>query len=342
MGINQSKEKITRTDILNQIDIEVENETKNITEVLNESVTNISMSVVNETASKINNAVGGGNNLLLKNVNIDGVLNINQEVNIEATTQAVIQLIQDSSALNDMASQMIQDISNKVENDNELNSTIQQVTAVNQSKKDEGGIASMVKMVTDVLNTALTPGSKMTESNYTNIKNTVKQKLSNTTINKNDIKNIVKNSIENNIKNINESTCQTSVSAANNMELNGVNIGANGKATLDQITSVTAFNSCLISTLNTAEISSKIANTSSTTNKNETTNKNKTTAGVSQAATVTQSEELNDFILSAITNVTDSMTSGSIGSIICGLFCLIYYIIIAGAIGYFAYKRMGN
>lgn len=325
--------KITETDIRNEISLEIKNSNENITRILNEtinkSVTNITSQVTNDIIQQ----TSAVNDMRLGNITAGkkAKINISQKADVNAVNSAVMKIVSDSSATNKLATQLQEEISNKIKNDNELQASLQAANQIAQIEKDAGGVESLVRSAMDAvksLGNSLT-GTETKEESKTKIVNQMGFKIDNRNYNENDIKKKVENSVTNIINNLSANKCKISNSATNVLSAFNVVAEEQGEIIIEQASSVKALNKCVIDTMNVAQLVSDISNVGLTESKTDTSNSNKASGSMDTKNTITQEKsydsKLNfDFISDIFKYMKDIVLYIVIGLI---LILVVYFII---------------
>lgn len=245
MGGKQSSE-IIKPDIINAIDTEITNLTKNVTKLLNETITKTTMSVVNTNSQQIEQTTAGGNiftagNLILKNSTFD----VNQSVSIKSVNTAIANMTQDASAMADLATKINSAVIDKVINDSTMQQSLQSLSNLQNAKSTAGGLNDMINNVTTMIGDVLKPGDTMTTEKYGNITNQTIAKLSNTTLNENNIKSIITNNITNSISQLNSGICKIQTTGFNEINYNNIEL-ENSTFKQGQVYNVDALNNCVL------------------------------------------------------------------------------------------------
>ena len=109
----------TRVEVSNKINTEIQNITSNINKVLNETCTSTVSNIVNENATQIKQSTAASNKMDLGEIELSGDadIDITQKADIDATSKAIITIISSTEQMSKMASQMAQDMANKLQND---------------------------------------------------------------------------------------------------------------------------------------------------------------------------------------------------------------------------------
>jgi len=320
-------ENITKNDIESELKVELTNQTTNLSNILNEQITNISTSIVNKTVSTISQGTGGQNDLKIGNIfaGDDTVLDLNQTIDIQATNQAVIEILTVADTKNSFASDIISQLQNKTANNSDITASMQSIAALTKGLDDAGGLASMLKTLTDTL-----PWNQpISQKNILTLKNAVDIEITNTTLNQTTINNIIKNTISNSISNMNAASCNISVNANNRMIIDNIELENSGKVTIKQVQSIIALNSCVNKLVNSSRLINEIASTVKTSASNETENKTKVSAAAVATGSITnieiQRDAVGDTIKSLFTNPSTLLTIVCVGILVlCCIFGFLY------------------
>ena len=334
MGGSESKQ-ITRTEVTNEINVTIENETQNLTKIFNETVNSSSASVVNSIASTIKINTSAGNTAKMGNLVASGPgssIDIEQNATVVAQNSAIMQIIQDSSQLAKMASQIGSDLTNATQNNSAAKASMDTLNTLKQSTTDGGGIEGMVnaamKAISD-LGGALT-GAKSTSEATTMIKNQMSTNIKNKTTNSSDITNKIKNSTDTMVKNITENTCNFDTNATNNLDI--ANAIATGGASIKvaQRVSITAFNSCVISAMNTSKLVSDLTGVQSNKVGNTTTNTNKAESDLKAKNEVDQSKKSVSALTDAFTALTSTGMYLMVGGVVLVIIIAAIFLLMGG------------
>jgi hypothetical protein len=155
-------------------------------------------------------------------------------------------------------------------------------------------------------------GAKTSSEQVTMIKNSLSTKVSNTTINKNNISNEIVNKIKTGIENINEQSCELKTDASNVIKADEVTAGDGGVIKLGQSSVVTAAINCILGAVNASTMGTDIANSIGAVSSSDTTNANKTDSKVKTENDVSKTVEKGSAIMDSVdTAVT---TAGSVAN----------------------------
>lgn len=320
MGNGDSKpasKTISRTDIQTHIDTEIKNHTENITNIMTKTINDTTMSVINKNATKIQ-GVTSATNLMdfgkLTATGKDSVIDINQTVSVNALIAASVNLVSDTKAQATLATQMASDLKNKVGNDNAMSASMEAINKIADAQKSAGGPEALVDSVMSTiggLGSSLS-GAKTSSEQVTMIKNSLSTKVSNTTINKNNISNEIVNKIKTGIENINEQSCELKTDASNVIKADEVTAGDGGVIKLGQSSVVSAAINCILGAVNASTMGTDIANSIGAVSSSDTTNANKTDSKVKTENDVSKTVEKGSAIMDSVdTAVT---TAGSVAN----------------------------
>ena len=312
-----AKKTISKTDIQTHINTEIKNHTENITKIMTKTVNDTTMSVINKNATKIQGTTSATNLMDFGNLNATGagsVIDINQTVSVEALITASVNLVSDTKAQASLATQMASDLKNKVGNDNAMSASMEAINKIADAQKSAGGPEALVDSVMSTiagLGDSLS-GAKSESQQLTMIKNSISTKVSNTSINKNDITNEVVNKIKTGIENINEQSCELNSSAGNTLKAGDITASDGGVIKLGQSAVVKAAIKCIMGAVNASSMGTDIANKIGAATTNDTTNANKTDTAVKTANDVSKTVEKGSAIMDSVDNAVT--TAGSVAN----------------------------
>ena len=242
---------VVRNTVKNKINIEIENVSKSLTSIVNET----SNKVVNEMTQKMSAAIkqktGGANTIAadsLVAVGEGSSVDIDQQAEVEAKNQALIQILQSGEAMNELANQMISKFNEKIDQDAAAKASMDTVNSLKEKEKKGGGpeglVDSVVGMVKDVTK-SLTGGSS-SSINETSIENEIRQKMRQESVVENYVKNSVANEIRTTINQETAATCEFDTNATNIINVKDILAAQGAKIKVKQRVSVKAFNDCII------------------------------------------------------------------------------------------------
>lgn len=325
MGGSQSK--VTEIDVRNELKMEIENTTKNITKIMNETINTVTTNMVLDTTTEVLQSNAGSTLLEIGDIKQRGKskININQKVSVKAINSAVLKIVQSNDAMTKLATQFQDQIINKIKNDNEMKGELEAINKIKQLEKDAGGLESLVRNIMDTANNIMKSltGTSTKEDVKTRIKNEMNLKFKNDTLNQNDIIKKVQNTIENNMKNVSKQTCKFDTKGESIIRIRNIEQDDNSELTIGQSVAVEALNKCIIDTLNTNGIVQDMSTTGFTTSSSDTANTNKQEAKMKTDNTIVK-EKINETAFDFIKQFKDLIVYGGIA--IAGV--LILYIVI--------------
>ena len=309
---NKDSTKI-KQEISNKINTEIVNITSNINKVLNDTSTSTVSNIVNENVSQIKQSTAASANMKIGDINISGDsdIDISQKVDVEATTKAIINIISSTEQMSKMANQMAQDMANKLQNDSAMQAALTAASKLKESEKDAGGPEAMVNKVMESVSKMMSAGNTSEKDIETSIRNEMNMKITNTTINENEIRNIVKNHVANNITKVNKQSCDIQVSGQLNQDIGNINASGRGKLKITQTVLIKAFNDCIITAMDTQKLTSDITGLQTTKTSSDTANTNKQDGGMKADTEVTKETEKSSAIMASVDNLVD--TAGEVG-----------------------------
>lgn len=260
MGGGKDKSEI-KTIIKNELDVEITTETKNLNKIVNESITNITTNMVQTAAASIKQTTAGSNTISTGALVArgGGKVDISQQAKVEAENKAIIQIVMSADSMAKLGNDIINDITNKVKNDQAAKQSMESLAKIGELTKDAGGVEAMVDKIAGMAQNMMksaTGGSKE-ESSTTEITNSIKTKLKNTTTNSSDIKNAITTNITNDMKMAAKAKCDMNTSSGNVLNASTILAeGTDSEIKVKQEVNVKSFNDCFIK----LEMGTKIAN----------------------------------------------------------------------------------
>lgn len=332
MGGKSSKQ-VTTTDIQTHIETEIKNETMNMTKIINETITTTTMNAVNEIAMEIETKINAGNTLQVADMTADGagsVIDINQAITVESISKSIANIQQDAGAIAKLASQMTNDVSNKLTNDSAAQASMKQVAALNEAKSTAGGLNDMLANVTNMMTSVLTQGVPCDKKNETKIKTSMKISILNRTVNNTDIANIIKNNFNSNVTQKTLGSCKIDISATNMIKANNMTATNGGKISVKQNAEVKSLSNCIIGAVQTSKLIQDITTGTTNANKSDTSNKNSASGSMDSTTTITRKEVTEDGFGKMISNFSPAGIIGALGSggIICIGGCIFICVIL--------------
>ena len=328
MGGSQSK--VTEIDIRNELKMEIDNTTKNITKIMNETINNVTTNMVLDTTTEVLQSNAGSTILEIGDIIQKGKsrININQKVSVKAINSAVLKIVQSNDAMTKLATQFQDQIINKIKNDNEMKGELEAINKIKQLEKDAGGVESLVRNIMDTANNIMKSltGTSTKEDVKTRIKNEMNLKFKNETLNQNEIIKKVQNTIQNNMKNVSKQTCKFDTKGESIIRIRNIVQDENSDLTIGQSVAVEALNKCIIDTLNTNGIVQDMSTTGFTVSSSDTANTNKQDTKMKTDNTVVK-EKINETAFDFLKQFKDIIIYGGIAIAVIAILFIVYKLI---------------
>lgn len=256
---SQIKQQIT-----NEMSMEITNITKNINNVTNSATHELAQEIKNKAEAKVEIVTSGSNIVRMGKVSITGKskVNIEQDMKVVAVSNAFIKILTDTSQKQDTINNMADKIKNKIDNDANLKQDVDFLAKVGKSSSDNGGPEGMVNALADTVKTLLSSvsGSSSSSNSETNIRNTIKTKLNNTTINETNTSNIISTSIKNSMEQLGEGVCKQDTAGLNLVDVADLSVGSYGEFNVNQKMDISSFSSCIIDLQLGSKLTSALTN----------------------------------------------------------------------------------
>ena len=170
----EQKQQITN-EVNNNISIQIKNINKNITETINSTINKTTSNMVIKNAANISSSNSASNSIKTQTIELSGngnTIDVNQKASTASQLTAAQSISSDISQRQKLASDIKNDLSNNIKNDNSLKSSISSSSALQNLQKDGGGIESIVNNVLSSLTSIVGGGGTSTENEVKSIINT--------------------------------------------------------------------------------------------------------------------------------------------------------------------------
>lgn len=333
----------TKVIIRNEINTEIQNTTSNINKILNETMNTTVSNIVQKNATEIKMSTSAGNTASFGDIELTGDvdIDISQKAIVEATSKAIISLVQSTEQLAELASQMQQDIANKLKNDSGMKAAMDAAAKLKEAEKQGGGPEQMVDSILKTVKDMTRVGGSSSNKTTQDIKNSIMMKIKNTTINENNINNIVKNHIENNITKVNASSCNIDVSGSNVLTFSKIKASGNAKLKVSQELLITAFNDCVIEQLDTTTLTTKVTDLKTTKSEADTANISKVDSELKAKTELEKTKEAESGIMKSVDNLVDNVADVSKSAIAGSTIILIVGVVAVGIVAVIFLKSGG-
>ena len=277
-GQPSAEQKTTITNkVNNEINVRITNHNENITKTLNSTVNDTSNTMIAQHTSNTSSTVGGSNSasgtLTIKGNN--NKIDLNQKVSVSAQIASAQKITTDITLMNQLIANASNDIQNKVKTDSSVQADIKASAALNNIKKDGGGLEGIVNNVLSSLTSLVGQGPPPSNTTVDSVINTcINTAISNTTINETDTKTIVENYMKNIVDASATITCKQITTGSNSINQDINVLGDNNIGGIDQSNDVTGLGSCIQTAVNTEHLTSLLSAVAVTKTTNDTANTN--------------------------------------------------------------------
>lgn len=324
-----------KTIIKNKIQIEIDNTTKNITRIMNKTITNVTNEMTQSASAEVSQTTGGSNTFSADSLVAKGKGSKNtfeQDLKVSAVNNALISILQDGQQMQEMANKMAQDVKNKTQQDAEAKAAMDTTSKIGQLSKENGGPEGVVNKLADMvggMTKSLTGGSTDSKTD-TQIENDIRQSIKNTTINENDISTIIESSIKSSVNQNTAAACKLNTTASNVISVKDILAIDGGENEVKQKVDITAVNTCIINLQIGSKMATQLSGGFSTTTSSETKQEGKAESKLKAESEITKTTIQE----SAIMNTVDGIVGvvGGWGS----MFMIVAGIAVLGAIFLFA------
>jgi hypothetical protein len=322
-------ESEVKTIIRNQINVEIENSTKQITNVINETSQEVVNKMTQEIASSVTQKTGASNTIAADTIAAIGpgsTLTIEQQAEVEAKNNALIQILSSADSMTKMANQMTAAVQDKITQTAAAKQSMDTVAKIGELQKTGGGPEGMVDSIAGMVGGMMksATGSSSSSKSTTEITNEIKTKLINSTEITNNVSSIVKNKIENAINQKTSATCNFDTTATNTINVKDILAAGGGTISLKQKVSVKAFNDCIQKLSIGTKIVEDLASTYTVEKKSDTTQKAESVSELKSESAITKTTIQESAIMSTIDNLISGITGVmSSGLIIGGIIVVI-------------------
>ncbi len=241
----------TIQNIKNEITTTVKNINEQIANITNKSINSISNTYINSEKNNVDVKSAATNYLELVGVTIGegAYLQNQQKADVSVITQAVMNLQKDTEAQTNMMTDITNDITTKIKNDNNLSSQMDAVNKLLMSNNVEGEINNIVDKVAKTADNAVNAltGRSVDKNTEQNAINTIRNAVINETHTETNINNIIENYFNTKVENLSASNCIYVNAAANQAIIRNTIIAPGARIINNQVAAVSALNDCIIS-----------------------------------------------------------------------------------------------
>jgi hypothetical protein len=331
-GKNRSEIK---TQITNELSTEINNKTRNINRVTNSSTTELIQNIKSQAEATVDSTIGGSNNTEVNNLTIaaGGRVNLVQSLKINAVQKALIDILTDTSILQNNANDLANKIKNDVANSLQLKQDVEFLAKIGSYSSNNGGPEAIAESLAGVVETWIqsTSGQSNTNITETEVRNLVRTTINNEVINENEVNTKISTSIQNNMSQLANAGCNLRTTAGNNIDIKNLIVGEDALYNNEQIIDISSFTSCIIKLNLASSIVSELTNnfvvdtSSNTDNNQDVDTKAKLSGTIETISEITSS--ISDAFNNLVNNIGDVV--GSWIYIVGGIVGVIILIILA-------------
>ncbi len=246
-----SKDKtVTKQDITNAINNSVENVNKQVVRMLNSSMTSITTNVINDQKANMDTRSGAGSNTRVDSIIIKngGSVDINQQASLISMANAILNITQDTTLLNQITTDIINDVASNIKQNTQLSDDLKAVNAIEKSKEVDGEVNNLINTVGDAVKGLIDTGRDKIDS--TTINNKINNEIRNSTYFETDINNVLKNVFNTTVSSNLINNCLSNSSSFNNLDLKTINVEGSGSTLhITQESLLNNFYGCYITSL---------------------------------------------------------------------------------------------
>lgn len=320
MGGSQNNSTYIKNEISQELSIMVSNSSTTLSKVINETISNVSTKIAQEQVAQIKQQIGFSN---LFNVAGDAVFDgpgtnftLDQQGAILAESSAVANMVQNASALQEMASKAAASLLQEQAARNEIQQSATQLAKISETASNGGGpegmLNSLTSMVTGMIHdmTSIGGSQSISQTQITEIKSKVNTELKSTVLSESYLSNLLKTTIEQSFSQSSSAECQQIIRAEN-----AINFGRNltvkngASVNLKQAATINDLRKCIM-TLNTgAKIATEIGVSSEFMGSNSQSTGTSTSQSAAQSGEISTSHTSTSGIMHAFENLFDNISS---------------------------------
>jgi hypothetical protein len=331
-----------RTTISNEISVEIKQRTENINKIVNKSTSSIVTELQQTASATVDMITAGSTTLVAKSLTATGggVVDLEQQAKVDAVNNAIIKVVMDAKAMQEIGSKVIADVKTQVKNDQAAQQSLDALAKIGELSKKSGGPEGMLDSLTGMvkdMTRSLTGGSS-SEKQTTEIRNKVKSAFESITVTSNDITNAIETNITNKMAQAAEAKCNIKTTASNTISVDNIAASEGGTIKVKQAVSVKAFNDCFIDLNMGGAIANTLTNGFKTTTAAETENKQSAKQELKSESEISKQQIQESAIMSSFDNLVGAV-GGLLGSwiyIVGGIILLVVlvvgYLFASGAI----------
>ncbi len=262
IGLLGKSKTVSKQDIKNTIQSEVDNVNRQVMTTINEAMTSIATNVINNQETSIKNSNQAGSVSTIKSINVvnGGTLDIDQQSNLIAKANAILSVTQDTTLLNKMTQDIVNAASSKISQNTDLTENLKAVNALEKSKEIDGEVNNLVDKVGGAIQGAIDVGRDKIDE--TSIANNISNTIRNSTYFENNFTNVINNIVNTSISSNLLNHCISSSTSFNSFDIGTINIeGAGSSVHLTQESLLDNFFGCYITSIVKTGVYQELAQT---------------------------------------------------------------------------------
>jgi len=237
---------VARRQVVNEINLKISNINESITNIVNQTTTNITTELINTQKASINaeliceNRIRVGGSIVAAN---KSNLSIEQTCDMKVENQAIINIVQSPTNMTALANSLANSVNQQIATDQAKQTAVNTLAKISKQTQDAGGPDQLIdKIMRDTVIPMMNAGNGQED-----IRNSINLNIENTNIDTTNITNIINTSISNKISNAAEASCNLNVAGSNELDVEDDIASLNdSNLTIKQAVSITAFNKCFI------------------------------------------------------------------------------------------------
>jgi hypothetical protein len=331
-GKNQSEIK---TQITNELSVEINNKTTNINRVTNTATNELTQSIKNNAEASVEVNTSGTNETDIDEIIIEagGTANIEQNMKLAAVTNALISILTDASQKQTNINDLTDKIKNQINNDQNLKQDVEFLAKVGQYSTNNGGPEAMAEALAGVVETYIQSMTGTSNSNVTEteVRNHIKTTINNEVINENEINNKISTSIKNSMEQLGSGVCKVDTTGVNTLKSRRLLVGEDGTFNFKQTLDISSFTTCIIKLQLAANMASDLTNKFVVDTGSLSGNTQSTDTKAKISGEIEQKDDKTSSIMKGIDNLVNNVSdlAGSWIYIVGGIVGLIILIIVA-------------
>ena len=349
MGGQTNNKTIIRDKISQRLQTNVTNITKNISKVMNETISKVATSMVQEASATAKQDITSANNFTVEgDFIIDGpgsTFKVEQNLEAASEAQAVMNIVQNNSSMHELANKATAELLQKAINENQIKQEAQQLAAIEAKTKQAKGPADMVESLTTMVSgmvSKITGGTNnTTEQQEKDIESSVMSEIRNENTQISDITNNLQSNIEQSFKQSSNAECKQMMDQKNTILYKGkVMVSNGGQANIIQKVNVRNMNKCIQSLDMGNKVVTSIGSGVASFIKQDASNKNTGDQSSKQEAKITKITEISDAIMNTIDNLVNKVADTL--KISSGMVIIIVAVVVCCLIGLIALAMLGG